>query len=255
MGRSNYLIDRSVTTIDIFPQVLCLGELQNRQIPLLLPHNPAREIEGNFSNNYPAIFADVIAANKQSINGKLVVFGYKQDPFNSPKNNLSLTLNILEAIIAQQPEKLLIQTRSPLILLAVPLLKAVSDFVGVTIALETDSDEDNSILGLGLPRPSERLKAARILKNLNIPIKIQYTPFYTNTQCYDPRVTTHILNRCSHKLRLLPLSCIRPLGTSCNLFEKIDWKLCEKAFYQVRALISEEGRSALKDDYQKQAAA
>ena len=255
MEHSNSIASQLITTIDIFPQTICFGEIANNQAPLLLPRHSQANI--NASDNNDAIaFADIISSYKQAITDRLVVFGHKQDPFNNPKSSLATTLKTLEAIVALKPKKLLIQTRSPHIILALPLLRAMNDSVGVTIALETDSDDDNLLLGLDLPRPSERLKTARLLKNINIPVRIQYAPFPSATRCFDVRVTTHLMNRCSHKLRVLPLSAIAPAGEQSSTYDTIDWKLCENAYFQARDLCNgQQGVPPSTEHYQEQAAA
>lgn len=111
-----------------------------------------------------------------SLSSTVVVLGMTSDPLHPFDGKFDVTLKLLEMIAARRPQYLVVQTRSPLIVLALPILKALGDRVSVTIALEAARDADNERLTPDQPRPSERIKAARALKRLGIETVVQVAP-------------------------------------------------------------------------------
>jgi len=104
-----------------------------------------------------------------------VVFGISVDPFQDGLPALGEALKSIEYILTNRPKKLLIQTRSPLILLATPLIRSAKT-VEVRLALETVDDEVARRFLPHLPRPSERLIAAEALGSLGLSKVLQVSP-------------------------------------------------------------------------------
>lgn len=105
-----------------------------------------------------------------------VVVGFREDPFHPFDGRFERTLRLLEAIVEANPKHVTVQTRSPLIVLALPVLKSLGKNATVLIALEALSDSAQQHLMPDYPRPSERIKAARALKRFNIWTVVQAAP-------------------------------------------------------------------------------
>ena len=110
----------------------------------------------------------------------IVVFGCLSDPFIPFEGKFDAALRIIESLAALRPEKLVIQTRSPLIVLALPVLKSLGTNVSVTIALEQEAGPNEYP---GSSPVLERVKAARALKSLGVPVTIQVAPLLRKEKC------------------------------------------------------------------------
>lgn len=105
-----------------------------------------------------------------------VVLGGDIDPFFPIEARFDISLRMIELIANSLAPRFIIRTRSPLVLLAAPILAAQSARAAVCIAIEALDDETNFCLGLNQPRPSERLKAAKALAARGISTEIQLAP-------------------------------------------------------------------------------
>ena len=103
----------------------------------------------------------------------ICIVGYNSDPFAAGENRFDIGLKLLELIAPNRPALLCIQTRSPLITLATPLLRGMQDSVAISVAFETERDSIARRSTPELPRPSERLTLLKTLDSLG---------FYTVTQ-------------------------------------------------------------------------
>ncbi len=104
------------------------------------------------------------------------VLGNQADPFLCGKNRIDLALRVIEFLSQQTDAIVHVQTRSPLSILALPLLKRIADRTLVTMGVETLNDTLAQRFTPWLPRPSERITAARAMHSLGIPTLIQAAP-------------------------------------------------------------------------------
>jgi DNA repair photolyase len=82
----------------------------------------------------------------------------------------------LELFRRYTPGMLYVQTRSPLIVLALPVFKALGQHVSITIGVETPLEEAVQQYTPGLPRVAERLKTATALRRFGIEVNLQVYP-------------------------------------------------------------------------------
>lgn len=125
----------------------------------------------------------MIGASENRIlwNSTEVVFGISVDPFQDSFAGLGEALKSIEFILQNNPKKLYIQTRSPLVLLATPLLRSTAN-VEIRMALETVEDEVARRLLPSLPRPSERLTAFETLTDAGFATALQVSPVIPKQQ-------------------------------------------------------------------------
>ncbi len=110
------------------------------------------------------------------LSGHVFVFGNVNDPFLCGKNRIDLTLRVIELLATKTNALIHIQTRSPLAILALPVLRQISSRVCVTMGIETLNDTIARRVTPWLPRPSERVTAARAINTLGIATLIQAAP-------------------------------------------------------------------------------
>lgn len=105
-----------------------------------------------------------------------IYFGVTCDPFHPFEGRFDASMKFLDLFSRYTPGRLVVQTRSPLIVLALPVLKRLGSHAAVTIGLETPLEENVVKLTPGLPRIEERIKAARTLRRLGVPVTLQAAP-------------------------------------------------------------------------------
>jgi len=106
----------------------------------------------------------------------VIYFGVTTDPFLPFEGKFDATMKFLDLFRRYTPGLLVVQTRSPLIVLAMPVLQKLGNNAAVTIGIETPSQEVANRYTPGLPRVEERLKAALALKRFGIEVTLQVTP-------------------------------------------------------------------------------
>lgn len=105
-----------------------------------------------------------------------VVFGVTTDPFHPFDEKFATSMKFLEMFEKFSPGRLIIQTRSPLVVIGLPLLKRVRNTTCVTIGLETPSEDVRQRYTPDLPTVTERWKTVRALKRFGIRVGIQVSP-------------------------------------------------------------------------------
>lgn len=105
---------------------------------------------------------------EQDLDEAFILLGTVSDPFTL--ENLPNSLKILELLKDYPPNLVVIQTRSPYIVLALPYLKNLNAATNMFIrfGIETPLDEVSRAYTPDLPTPSERIKAVRTINNFNI---------------------------------------------------------------------------------------
>jgi hypothetical protein len=105
-----------------------------------------------------------------------VVLGSTTDPFHPFDEKFAMSMKFLQLFERFVPGRLIIQTRSPLIVIGVPVLKRVRENTYVMMAIETNRDDLGKKYAPEAPLPSERLKAIRTLRHFGMRVGIQVAP-------------------------------------------------------------------------------
>jgi hypothetical protein len=115
-----------------------------------------------------------------SVRGELrqatVVFGVTTDPFHPFDEKFAISMRFLELFERFVPGRLIIQTRSPLVVIGLPVLKKMRASTYVTIGIETPLEEVRARYTPELPTVDERLKTVRALKRFGLKVGIQVAP-------------------------------------------------------------------------------
>ena len=105
-----------------------------------------------------------------------IYLGTTTDPFYPFEGKFDASMKFLELFQRYTPGMLYVQTRSPLIVIALPVFKKLGKHCAVTIGLETCFDEIAEKYTPGLPRVEERMKTARALRRFGIEVNLQVHP-------------------------------------------------------------------------------
>jgi len=133
---------------------------------LLHEKNPLAELENH-----------LMRLSRDGILGSAIIhFGCTSDPFFPFDGKFDASMKFLELFQRYTPGMLIVQTRSPLLVIAMPVLKRLGKHVSVTLGLETCLDESVSRYTPGYPKVQERLKAAAALRNFGVKVNIQVNP-------------------------------------------------------------------------------
>lgn len=103
-------------------------------------------------------------------------FGTTSDPFMSFQKKFDTTMTCLELLEQYKPGFVVVQTRSPMIISALPLLKMMGEKVVVGIPVETTSESMVQRYMPGQPKISERLVSANGLRRQGIPVNLIVSP-------------------------------------------------------------------------------
>jgi DNA repair photolyase len=105
-----------------------------------------------------------------------IVLGVNNDPFHPFEGRFDASMKFLSLFERYTPGLLCIQTRSPLLVLALPVLKRLGKHCVVHFGIETPLEEMVRCYTPQLPRVGERLKAIRSLARFGIPVRAQVSP-------------------------------------------------------------------------------
>lgn len=128
--------------------------------------NPLEELEKHLSR-----------LSKQGVLGTSTIYlGVGTDPFFPFEGRFDPSMRFLDIFMRYRPGLLVVQTRSPLIVIAMPLFRKLGQNVAVTIGIETPSEDAVARFTPGLPRVSERLKTATALRRFGVEVTLQVNP-------------------------------------------------------------------------------
>jgi len=105
-----------------------------------------------------------------------IYFGTTTDPFFPFEGKFDASMKFLQLFERYTPGLLVIQTRSPLLVIAMPVLKKLGNRAAVTIAIETPLDEMVKRYTPGFTRVEERLRAATALRRFGVEVSMQVSP-------------------------------------------------------------------------------
>lgn len=111
---------------------------------------------------------DALQRESQKLYGKTIFFSSATDPYQPIERKLGLTRALLQALLFAFPQRLHIQTRSPLVVRDIDLFQKFGDSLDVGISIPTDSDTVRKAFEPRAPSIGRRLAAARQLKEAGI---------------------------------------------------------------------------------------
>ncbi|MCB0336834.1 MAG: hypothetical protein KDD62_11035 [Bdellovibrionales bacterium] len=115
-------------------------------------------------------------SNNGILRSSEIFFGTTTDPFHPFEHKFDASMKFLEIFRRYVPGMLHVQTRSPLIVLALPIFKALGKNVTITLGVETNCEKSRQRYTPDLPRIEERLKTAQALRRFGIEVHIQVGP-------------------------------------------------------------------------------
>ncbi|MFN8714613.1 MAG: radical SAM protein [Bacteroidota bacterium] len=116
----------------------------------------------------------LIKKRKKLLTGKSIYLSSVTDPYQPIERKLELTRSLLQELLFHQP-KLVIQTRSPLIVRDIDLLLQFED-VQVNMTVTTDDERVRKVFEPYCPSNQKRLEAIAQLQKAGIPSCITITP-------------------------------------------------------------------------------
>ncbi len=114
--------------------------------------------------------------NKGLLQETVVYFGTISDPFLSFQSKFDLTRSCLKLFERYPPARIVLQTRSPMLLSALPTLVSLSKSLIVAVPVETPLESVVRSLTPRQPRISERLSTCGELMRRGLPVCIQVSP-------------------------------------------------------------------------------
>lgn len=128
-------------------------------------------------NTLPALEVELKELSEKGILRQThIVLGSTTDPFYPFDSKFDGSMKFLSLFEKYTPGLLTVQTRSPLIVLAMPVLTKLGRRAAVTIGIETPDEDAIRRYTPGLPRAEERLKAARALRSFGVEVTLQVAP-------------------------------------------------------------------------------
>ena len=105
-----------------------------------------------------------------------IVFGVTTDPFHPFDEKFATSMKFLELFERYVPGRLVIQTRSPLVVIGLPMLKRVRETTYVSVGIETPLEEVARRYTPDLPTVDERWKTVRALRRFGLKVGVQVAP-------------------------------------------------------------------------------
>ncbi len=113
---------------------------------------------------------------KNLLQGATLYFGTTVDPFIAFHKRFDVTSACLQLFEQYRPRRLVIQTRSPMVIAALPTLKVFEGRAHVGIAVESHLEKSIARYTPGQPKISERLVAAQGLRRQGVSVNLQVSP-------------------------------------------------------------------------------
>ncbi|OBZ18279.1 DNA photolyase [Bacillus sp. FJAT-27264] len=110
------------------------------------------------------------------------------DPYQPVEYKELVTRSLLEVMVQEQPDFLLLQTRSPLVRRDMDLLKELGDRVRVSMTVETDLDEIRQRFTPAAPPIGARLKTLELLKEAGIPTQVAIAPVLPSSPAFPEKL-------------------------------------------------------------------
>jgi hypothetical protein len=132
----------------------------------LHPKNPLQELEVHMQR----------LSRQGILRRSTIYFGVTTDPFYPFDGKFDASMRFLEIFQRYVPGQLVVQTRSPLLVIAMPIFTRLKQHAAVTIGIETPDENMVERYTPGLPRVEERLKTATALRRFGVEVTLQVSP-------------------------------------------------------------------------------
>ncbi|EJW16122.1 radical SAM protein [Paenibacillus alvei] len=121
--------------------------------------------------------------------GRVTIFmSSSTDPYQPVEYKERVTRSLLEAIVEEQPDFLLVQTRSPLVQRDIDLLQQMQNSVRVSMTIETDREDIRKYFTPGAPPIAARLKALERLQTAGIPTQATIAPVLPSSTAFPQKL-------------------------------------------------------------------
>ncbi|WP_168121290.1 radical SAM protein [Paenibacillus sp. HB172176] len=110
------------------------------------------------------------------------------DPYQPIEYEEEVTRSLLEVMAREQPNFLLVQTRSPLVRRDVDLLSRLGGKVRVSMTVETDLEEVRRRFTPSAPPIAARLETLRVLKEAGIPAQAAIAPVLPSSELFAEKL-------------------------------------------------------------------
>lgn len=139
-----------------------------------------------FKENYVRSLERQLGALHQKglLAGATVFFGTTTDPFASFHKKFDVTTACLELFETYKPGRLVVQTRSPMIISALPTLRRLGSKAVVAMPIESHLERSIARYTPGLPKIAERLVAAEGLRRQGITVALAASPILPYGEFY-----------------------------------------------------------------------
>lgn len=115
-------------------------------------------------------------AQQKTLSETTVYFGCMSDPFYGFQKRFNVTMGVLDLLEKYQVGRLVVQSRSPMIIAALPTLKYYEDRAVAVLPIESYREDVIQHYTPGQPRIAERLIAARGLRAQGVRVQLDVAP-------------------------------------------------------------------------------
>lgn len=127
--------------------------------------------------------------------GSVTIFmSSSTDPYQPVEHKERITRSLLEVMSEVQPDFLFVQTRSPLVVRDIDLLKQLGSKTRVSMTIETDQESIRKHFTPFAPPIGGRLKALKQLKEAGIPTQATIAPLLPSSEAF-PQLLLGIADR------------------------------------------------------------
>jgi DNA repair photolyase len=113
---------------------------------------------------------------KGLLKSAVMYFGTVTDPFQTFHKKFDITTGCLELLEKYRPGRLVVQTRSPMVIAALPMFRLLGESAVAAIPVETHLERSVLRYTPGMPRISERLVAAQGLRRQGVTVNAVVSP-------------------------------------------------------------------------------
>lgn len=152
-----------------------------------------------YKENFADALEDLLSLlNRQGkLDSTVCYFGCAADPFFSFHKKFNVTMCCLDLLEKYRPMRVVVQTRSPMVIAGLPMLKSLGDRAVVVIPIETHLERIIYRYTPSQPKIAERLLAIEGLRAQGITVNISVSPilpygdYYRNAWEFADLLNTH----------------------------------------------------------------
>jgi DNA repair photolyase len=124
-----------------------------------------------------------------------IFFGTSTDPYQPVEGRLLITREILAAMVDEEVDWVLLQTRSPMVLRDLDLLRLLGDRVRVSMTIETDDDDVRRQFTPTSPPVAARIRTLARLRAADVPTQAAVSPALPMNPERLARLLTEVADR------------------------------------------------------------